>query len=336
MNLSRPVSFAACALAVSSVIACSAKSPDDSNLQPTGSEVAVSLVSGGINTTGGSGIAFEPKAPERGAVERALAVLNPIGTANAATWSCASETLTPAFSGPGADPYAFTPPSCSVTWEGGRTATSTWSGPFTLDYGSSCDSTHELMEKQVAACTLTRTTGSSGDTRSITGPDGNAYAIDHDSNGAGTGWDSSVTPAPNSDGVVTTCGTGGCEASRTLVINGSHLTGTVEVGSSSEKIWDHTVTGQVTVTGAGASRVVSGTVTVQHNLIHATSTTTFTEVGYAQPLCCFPTNGSVTTTFSEGSDVGKTESIQFSGICGETVLTRADGSSAALTLEHCL
>jgi hypothetical protein len=29
-------------------------------------------------------------------------------------------------------------------------------------------------------------------TRTITGPDGNAYAVTHDTNGAGTGWDSTV------------------------------------------------------------------------------------------------------------------------------------------------
>jgi hypothetical protein len=195
------------------------------------------------------------------------------------------------------------------------------------------------MEKQVAGCELTRTTATGGDTRTITGVDGNMYAIDHDTNGAGTGWDSSVTPAPTNDGVQVTCAAGGCASGRTLVISGSHLTGTVTIGSATTKIWDHTVTSDgagLTVTGSGPTRIVDGTVTVEHNLLKYTSTTTFSSVGYTEPGCCFPTNGSVSTTFSKGADVGKTESLSFSNICGEATLTTADGATVPITLEHCL
>jgi hypothetical protein len=270
-------------------------------------------------------------------MERTLAFLNPIGTAYAATWSCTGDTLSPAFSGPGADPYSFTPASCTITWANGKTGSSDWSGPFTLSYGSSCDSTHPVMERQAAGCELTRTTGTNGDTRTITGPDGNSYAIAHNTNGAGTGWDTSVSPAPNDDGVEITCGSGGCAANRTLVINGSHLTGTVDIHGDSTKIWDHTITATgFSVQGAGAERVASGTVTVQHNLLKYTSTTTFTSVGYGEPLCCFPTSGSVSTTFSKGTNVGKTETLTFSSVCGEATLTDATGVTASITMQYCL
>jgi hypothetical protein len=193
------------------------------------------------------------------------------------------------------------------------------------------------MEKQVAACDLTRTTGTGGITRTITGPDGNTYAIGHDTNGAGTGWDSSVTPAPNDDGVVITCGSGGCSSTRTVVVNGSHLTGTVTIEGDSTKIWDHTVTASdIAVTGAAGERLVSGTVTVQHNLLKYTSTTTFSGVGYGEPLCCFPTAGSVSTTYSKGTNAGKTETLEFSSVCGEGTLTDASGASAPITLQYCL
>jgi len=315
----RAVSFLSCGFLACGALACSSNpgAGGSADLSPSGSEVAVSSVSGALNNTSGSALAFYPAAPKSSTVDRALAFLNPIGTASAADWSCTGDTLTPAFSGPGADPYAFTPASCSVTWETGKTDTSVWSGPFTLSYGASCDSTHALMELQTAGCELTRTTGAGGDIRTITGPDGYVRAVTHDTNGAGTGWDSSVTPAPTDGGVETTCGTGGCAESRTLVINGSHLTGTVAIGRESEKIWDHTVvtgSGGVTVTGAGASRVVSGSVIVEHNLLQYTSTTTFNSVGYTEPLCCFPTTGSVSTTFSKGADVGKTETLTFSSV----------------------
>jgi hypothetical protein len=113
----------------------------------------------------------------------------------------------------------------------------------------------------------------------------------------------------------------------------------VTIDGSSAKIWDHTVStgaGGLEVTGAAGDRVVSGTVTVQHNLLKYTSTTTFTSVGYTEPLCCFPTTGSVSTTYTKGAMAGKTESISFSSVCGESTLTEIDGATVALTLQHCL
>jgi hypothetical protein len=328
-----------CALLACGAFACSAAKPTSTDLSPSGSEVAVSVVSGALNNNSGSGVAWNPQPPKSSAMDRALAFLNPIGTAYAASWSCSGDTLSPTFDGSAGHPYAFTPASCSVTWGNGLTASSDWSGPFTLVYSGSCDATHPFMELQAGGCELTRTSGASGDRRTITGPDGNSYAIDHDTNGAGTGWDPTVTPVPNDSGVQVTCGAGGCASSRTLMINGSHLTGTVTVGGVETTIWDHTVTSGgdgITVSGAGADRTVSGTVIVQHNLLRYVSTTTFESVGYGEPLCCFPTRGSVTTTFSSGANVGKTESIAFTAACGEAMLTKPDGQSVALTFEHCL
>jgi len=348
MNTTRAFQSVSLAFLACGAFACSSTSqpPVDTSsgaaaatASPSGSEIAVSVVSGSLNNNSGSGVALNSRAPKSSPLERAFAFLNPIGTAYAATWMCSGDTLSPAFSGPGADPYSFTPASCSVTWANGKGDSSKWSGPFTLSYGASCDSTHPFMERQAAGCELTRTTGAGGDTRTITGPDGNSYAIDHDTNGAGTGWDTSVTPAPNDSGVEITCAAGGCSSGRTLVINGSHVTGTVTIDGTATTIWNHTVTSGsdgLTVTGAGADRLVSGTVVVQHNLIQVTSTTTFSSVGYSEPLCCFPTTGSVSTTFSKGADVGKTEKVAFTAICGEAMLTKADGTIEALTFEHCL
>jgi hypothetical protein len=328
--------FLACgALACSSAKGGSGSGSND----PSGSEVAVSAASGAINNNSGASVAWYPAAPKRSPVERALDFLDPIGTAQAAEWSCSTGSLSPAFSGPGADPYSYTPPSCTVTWLGGRTASSSWSGPFTLSYGSSCAALSPRMANQVAGCGMTRTTGSGGDTRSVTGPDGYARTVNHDTNGAGSGWDSSVTPAPNDDGVQNTCGTGGCASSRNVVISGSHLTGTISIDGATDRIWDHTVVtgaGGLTVSDQNGDLVVDGTVIVEHNLIQVTSTTTFSGVTYSEALCCFPTSGSVSTTFSRGPDVGKTEKLAFTSVCGESVLTRADGGVEALTLEHCL
>ena len=313
------------------------------NTDGEGSEVAMSVVGGALNNSAGSAVALNGswQRRDRDTLDKLIDAVSPIRPAWAATWSCTGGTLMPTFSGPGANPYAYTPMSCTVAWRNGKAASSAWSGAFTLDYGSSCDSTHAFIEHQVAGCALTRTTGTTPNTRTITGPDGKAYAITHDTNGGGTGWDATVTPAPSNGGVVLTCAGGGCDAGLNIAINGSHITGMVTpAGGGSEKFWDHTVsTGAsgITVTGSGASRVASGTITVQHNLAKYTTTTTFNNVAFGDTTCCFPTGGSVSTKFEDGPDVNKTESLAFSGgACGEATLTAADGTTSAVTLQHCL
>jgi hypothetical protein len=305
---------------------------------PSDSEVATSVVSGALNNTSGSSVALgAPTVPRRAPFEKLLDTVNPIGTAYAADWSCSGGSLAPKFSGPGE--YSYTPVSCKVTWGNGRVASSEWSGPFGLAYGSSCDSTTPFVDTQSAGCAVTRTTHAGGETRTITGPDGNAYAISHDTNGSGSGWDSAVSPAPSNAGLVLTCSSSGCAGGGTLVVSGSHLSGTVTIDGKSTKIWDHTVSttaGGITVTGHGSGRIVSGAVTVQHNLARYTATATFDSVGYSDPGCCFPTSGSVSTTFSEGPDTGKTETLTFSPFCGEATLTTASGEKEAITLQQCL
>jgi hypothetical protein len=288
-------------------------------------------VSGALNNSAGSQLAMlSPATPRPSTVRRALDSLSLEGTAWAATWTCTGGSLAPAFAGPG--DYAYTPWSCTVAWDGGRTASSRWDSVFQLAYGAACDATHPFVTDQTAACMVTRTTGPSGNTRTITGPDGNSYAVEHDTNGAGTGWDTSVSPAPDDGGVVVT--------PASILIHGSHLTGTVEIGHRTTTIWDHTVStpsGAITVaTTAVGGRVVDGSVTVQHNLARETAVTTFAGVTYDRPACCFPSSGSVSTSFTAGSLAGKTETLTFGALCGDATLTRADGTTESLVLQHCL
>ena len=313
-------------------IGCGAGNVNDG----VGSEVATSVVSGALNNESGSTVGWN--VPRKSRFDRMIELLSPIRTAHAASWTCMGGTLDPTFAGPGS--YAYTPVSCSVTWANGKTSSSDWSGTFALAYGSSCDTTHGFMQRQAADCALTRTAAAGGNTRTITGPLGYAYAITHDTDGAGTGWDTTVSPAPSNGGVVLTCGAGGCATGATLVINGSHITGTqTPAGGASQVLWDHTVStagSGLTITGDGTSRVVSGSVTVQHNLAKFTSTTTFNAVGYGEAGCCFPTAGSVTTSFAGGPLAGKSETLAFSNICGEETLTTAGGQTESITLLHCL
>ncbi len=312
---------------------CPATETDDLS----GSEVAVSAVSGALNNTESqSALGLNPLPREHKTATAWLwDQINPVRPAWAATWTCSGAELDPSWSGPAAGPYAYTPVSCSVTLRNGKTASSMWSGAFTLSYGPSCVSTSPFMDNQPADCTLTRTTAADGNTRTWTGLKGNSVAITHNTFGAGTGWDNTVTPAPSNDGVILTCGPSGCAVGRTLTISGSHLTGE---GDSLLR-WDHTVStgpGGINVTGSGSGRVVTGAVTVQHNLAHYTSTTTFNNVAYGDTACCYPTDGSVTTIYSSGPNLNKTETLTFTALCGEATLTKPDGSNDSVTLDECL
>lgn len=331
------------ALSLGLVVSAGCGSSSNNNAAtPSSSEVATSVVSGTMNNSAGSALGWNFLPVQRKPIlDRLIDQVSPIGKAYAATWLCTGGTLSPVFAGPSKDPYTFTPVSCTVEWANAKSASSQWSGTFTLDYGTSCDNTHARIINQVAACSLTRTTASGGNTRTITGPNGNAYAITHDTNGAGTGWDTTVSPAPSNGGVVVTCGAGGCATGGgTLVIDGSHLTGAVTPsGQAATKIWDHTVStagGPLTFTASGTTRLLSGAVTVQHNLAKFTATATFNSVGYGEAGCCFPTTGSVTTTFQSGPSKGETETLAFSAICGEVTFTNTSGVSSPLTLQHCL
>lgn len=72
----------------------------------------------------------------------------------------------------------------------------TWSSAFYLAYSSPCDSTHSFPDKNTGRnCAVTRTTAAGGNLRTLTGPQGNAYAVNHSTYGLGT-WDASVSPVP--------------------------------------------------------------------------------------------------------------------------------------------
>jgi hypothetical protein len=92
----------------------------------------------------------------------------------------------------------------------------------------------------------------------------------------------------------------------------------------------------LTVSISGTNRTVSGSVNVQHNILKYTATTSFNAVGFSEPACCFPTTGSVSTTFVNGPHAGKSESLSFSSVCGEASLTTVNGKTIAVTLQHCL
>jgi hypothetical protein len=111
--------------------------------------------------------------------------------------------------------------------------------------------------------------------------------------------------------------------------------------------FDHSITGSLTIEeNAGATtRVISGEVTVYHNLLKVIGTATFNAVIHSD-TCCFPTGGSITTKFAAGSNlsepptkaglayVGATESLSFTG-CGTATYTAIDQTVTNVTLARC-
>lgn len=292
------------------------------------SEVAVSIVSGGVNGAQTNVAALENlRAPE------AFSMPEWISSAEASNYNCTTGAFTPA-TYTAAGTYTFAPGVCSVIYGNNKTASTSWNGVWTYNYGASCTGTGFLPKFQVNNCVITRTSPAAGISRSIIGPDLLSYAVTHNTNGHGTGWDNSITTA--NAGETLTCNNAAC-TTQTLVISGSHLTATV----ANQKLWDHTVTtnpGLTITTNAFNEYTVSGTVMVQHNIAKIESTSTFNNVVYGgvNGDCCFPTSGSVVTTYNAGSKKGESETMTFSSTCGEATLTTTGGNSISYPLLHCI
>lgn len=324
-----------------SALGCGSKLPSSgtsSQTAPTStaSEVAATVASSSASS-GDTTVAYSGPMPREG--HRGLELIPRAYADN--TWTCNLPTITEGGSSEttyqGAGTYLYTPGSCDIVYGNGATATSTWSGSWTMVYNSSCTVTGAAADfkigKQPSNCTLTKT--SSGITRSLTGPDGNIYAINHSTNGAGTGYNTNISPSNTGVQFECTAGSGPCTAG-TITVNGSHLTGSY----NGLTFWNHTVTTgtplSLTVTSS-TKTITSGTLVVQHNLLQTTSTSTFSNVVYSKADCCFPVSGTITTTYSGGSLNGKTETLTFDGSsCGIGTVTKTDGSTATLQLIHCI
>jgi len=110
--------------------------------------------------------------------------------------------------------------------------------------------------------------------------------------------------------------------------------------------FDHSVSGNLTISEASATaatRTITGTMTVYHNLLRVVGTSTFNSVVHSMN-CCQPTGGSVTTTFAAGTNVtprplglamvGKTETLTFTG-CGTATFTDTAGTTSTVSVNHC-
>ncbi len=281
----------------------------------SGSEIAASSVAGASSSTEGT-IALLNMGPTIkkslfASVKDQFSLLqNAWGTtcsSIAAGASCSGSTLT----------YDL-----GTSGNGCTTGAVSWTGNmiFTWTTGSCVNS----PKNSAANAVFTRTTDTTGLTR--TAGSNSIVTTTQDSSGYST---------PKTGGMTITCGSSGCSSGRSIVINGVHYTGS----SVSLPKWDHTVSTDdpVVMTGTGGTRVISSmTVRVQHNLAQFMSVTTV-----ASPLthtagCCFPTGGTISTSYSGGPYDGKSETLVFSSTCGQATLTPSGGTASSITLTHCL
>jgi hypothetical protein len=111
---------------------------------------------------------------------------------------------------------------------------------------------------------------------------------------------------------------------------------------SSALLFDQTINGTLAVADSGSYRTISGSVTVYHNGLQVIGTSTFSNVIHKDG-CCFPTSGTITTQFTQGSvaptaagslAVGKSEVLTLTG-CGTGTLQSYDGTTTDVALTRC-
>ncbi|MFL5813972.1 MAG: hypothetical protein ACJ763_10380 [Bdellovibrionia bacterium] len=292
----------------------------------TGSEVAVAAMSGSSSASEGTVAHHLDPRVKPSPFEKLKSNLNPVSTALAVpscNWSnlitsCSGNVETLSFDSCSApmDPAIRIQGSESLTWTGASCCTAT---PLTASSMTPCSFTRRTVDNTGASDPLKRSIGS------------NYVMLDTETV---SGYDKSLSGGFN----VTCQGTTGnatCDGQREISITGAHYT-----GKASSLAWDHTVSTDAPIIeqGHGNSRkILSGTIRVQHNLAKVTSITTIKDTLTHTAGCCYPTGGSISTTYAGGKLDGKTEIMSFTSKCGETSLT--DGTTqqkTGLTLHHCL
>jgi hypothetical protein len=292
----------------------------------TGSEVAVAAMSGSSSSSEGTvAHQLDPRI-KLSPFERLKNGLNPVSTALAVPscdWSnlitsCSGGVETLSFDSCSApiDPAIRIQGSESLTWTGASCCTA---NPLSASSATPCSFTRRTVDNTGASDPLKRSIGA------------NYVMLDTET---ASGYDKSLSGGFNVACKGTT-GNATCDGQREISILGAHYT-----GKASSVEWDHTVSTDAPIVeqGHGSSRkILSGTIRVQHNQAKVTSITTIKDTLTHTSGCCYPTGGSISTTYSGGKLDGKTEVMSFTSKCGETTLT--DGTSqqqTGLTLHHCL
>ena len=291
----------------------------------TGSEIAITSLSGTSNSSEGRLAQLENSKKENSFLHHLDRILSPIPSAWAVpscSWSslitgCSSNSSSITFDG------CAGPSDHAISLEGSLTFA--WTG-------SGCCTSNPLNASSVTPCSFTRRTlNGSGQVDPLVSSLG-SHSVSLNTEDS-SGYDETRTGGftVNCQGVE---GNATCEGQRQIIINGAHY-----VGKVGRLDWDHTVSTDTPLIMQGHAedrKTLSGSIRVQHNLRHYTSVTTITKTLTHSSNCCYPTGGSVSTTFSGGKLDGKTETVEFGANCGEVSLNDTNQQRKGLTLHHCL
>lgn len=158
----------------------------------------------------------------------------------------------------------------------------------------------------------------------------------------GTAWDGTVFSAGK---VITTRGS---TTNRSIAMDPVNTSAIHKVfkGRRGSTLFDYYTVPALTVSGSksngttnglgssSANRALTGTVTIYHNLAKYNATNTFTAVTWADATCCYPTSGTISTTFT-GTGAPSSMLTTFTSSCGQATLAVTGGSTTTITLTSC-
>lgn len=304
------------------LMGCNQNSDSSGGSDGTGSEVATTAISGNSNSSEGTTLSANRQPSWREKLQRNLTLVRSSWAVPSCNWGnlnsgCAGSSETISYN------------RCSTVLDPAISI----QGSETLQWNnSSCCTTNPLSASSTTPCSFTlRTVNANGESSPLILSIG-SNAVSRDTE------EPSGFAEPKSGGSSVVCqGTENdstCGAQREITILGAHYSGKVASAQ-----WDHTVStdSPLVVQGSASNRkILSGTIRVQHNLAKMVSVTQVTTPLTHSSGCCFPTGGSVTTTFSGGSLDGKTETLTYGPKCGQATLDNSEQKISGLTLHHCL
>jgi hypothetical protein len=206
----------------------------------------------------------------------------------------------------------------TLAWNSCTIGTITMTGGWTSSYGSNTQCTNNLTSPLANSDYVVRT--STGSTATFAS--GVSLTTDTIAHSA---YDGTSIPG-GGIGITVASGT------RTVTVVGLHR---ILRGPSGRKWFDHSITASLSMSGtrAAGTRVVTGTMTLYHNLASYTAANTFNSVTWGDSSCCYPTSGNIATTLS-GAASG-TINLAFTSTCGAATFTDTTGTTSAVALTYC-
>lgn len=323
-------------------------------------EAAVSAVGGAVNSTVSGGVVGLESLSTKNLEARATATCPIVGSFTGSECEASGNVITLTFPSGGCS-YS----GSGATWVGSTLLTATPSA-----YVAACSGFPSVTSSSPSA--LTRTFGGTLASGTTETNGSGTYTVALDTSDASNG--STAANFVNANGKHPTTGIGGWQYSvpsgqggytRTFVSAatpstplmhslsiGIRLVEYVGATLTGKAAFDHTLSTYssattntpLTVALTSSSRVanddvhtVNGTLYLQHNLLKMTAQAVFTNVVHTIGSgCCFPTGGTVVTTFSGSVNNGLKETMAFTTNCGQANFTSVTGAKSTITLSHCL